>query len=380
MEGVMRRPPLPSDAARYELYREIARYLDDEDGEDEAAAGPAAGRARGATSAGRSRPLTLLDTLQTLELVQRTGGRRTTARFLAYWITLIEDKHSFDAIAEASLPVLEGSLIAAASRAGRQAVGFRRAAEIGQRMKDLKSGLAGMTVMPAILIAEVLITFYILSAFFRPALINLTGALPGVDLPAGLTTLLWFTGVVSAAAPPLGVAAAGYAVLVAATISGYSGGLRPTLDRLWPYGIYRRWMAAAAFLNLAILLEGGAKLAEALEITARNAAKPLRRDIRRILSGVDEGSKLASVLSGKAAGTLLPADVMVSIRSYAARDRLDERNLSRIAKNYIDVSSRRMLAAAGAWSIVVMVASLLLTVWTTVGFTQLSYAMQALTR
>lgn len=342
-----------SDRQRFDLYRQIATFMHD-----------------GA--------LTLLDTLELLRevLQSRRGASRRVVPQLAHWIDRLRAGEPFGAIVRETLPTLEASVIGTAHRSGSAEQGFRQAAEIGEQLLGLRRSLQNTIVMPAIMLFELAGSMWYIGQNLGPNLTPIERSIGEGQMPVLLQGLLGFITTMNLLLPLLLLAGAGYLVFVVLTIRGYTGRFRRRLDRLPPFGIYRRWHAAIAFMNLAMLLDSGESLPKALHLVSSTAPRPLRIDIDAMRDAVREGARFEQVMTSPQAATLLPAEYMAQISVYAATsaDNLRQ-HLPGIARRFLAQSAARALVMSNTLAVLTMVATAGLSLWINIAFLALNQSM-----
>lgn len=120
----------------------------------------------------------------------------------------------------------------------------------------------------------------------------------------------------------IGVAAA-LVILIGATMTRWTGGLRLWADRIPPWSIYRLVMGSGFMLTVAGMIKAGIPLPTVLAMLGRDASPWYKARIDTTLKWVDEGLNLGEALH-KTGYNFPDRESVQDLRAYAALNKFDE--------------------------------------------------------
>jgi type II secretory pathway component PulF len=239
----------------------------------------------------------LIKALEKLYEVYSDEGKNrysAPAIFIADAHAIIREGKPLSAAFARYISTEEASIIQAGERSGRLREAFRDAIENIKRKQAIRAAIVGGATYPAILAIMLCVMLYIVSSRLMPTLAK------AVDLDA-LTGSAAILRALSSGFTNYGVAAgvvlAGFVAWVAWSMPRLTGKLRVRLDRLPPWSVYRASNGSAFLLNVAVMVQSGIKLLDALQQLFENANPYMQERIGAAIQGIQRGRNLGEALA-----------------------------------------------------------------------------------
>src|SRR5260363_48688 len=187
----------------------------------------------------------------------------------------------------------EASLIAAGEKSGRMTKAFEDAIKVITAKRSILSAALGATVYPAVLFALACGLLHMVANQLVPKLAKVTDPKSWEGAAKLLYRMAQFVtgyGVVAL------ICLLVLALLVFATLPYLRGRVRVVLDQSPPWSVYRTLQGSTFLLNVAVMLQSGVRLEEALQLLAVNAKPWLKERIDAALYGIRIGGNLGVAL------------------------------------------------------------------------------------
>lgn len=239
----------------------------------------------------------LVRALDKLYEVHSDGGKDNYAAasiFLAEARAIIREGKPLSEAFGNYISTEEASIIQAGERSGRLREAFRDAIDNIKRKKQIRSAIRSGAAYPIVLSILLGFMLYIVAKRLMPTLAK------AVDLDTLSGATHWLN-VISSAFINYGVLAGVVSAVaigaIAWSLPNLTGRLRVRLDRLPPWSIYRANHGSAFLLNVAVMLQSGIKLLDALQQLYDNAEPYMRERIGAAIQGIQRGRNLGEALA-----------------------------------------------------------------------------------
>lgn len=191
------------------------------------------------------------------------------------------------------VPVQEATLIGAGVLEGKIAESLRRASRIVSGKEEMLSAIKSALMYPGILIMMVIAMMYMVNARFIPQLEKMV---PREKWQGAI----WWLGNLSQAVIENGIVFILLSIVLAGFVSwsmeNYTGKLRPHLDLIIPWSLYRIFQGVTFLLNLSALLRVNIQTLDALNIINENASPWLQQRINATRFHIRQGQHLGEAL------------------------------------------------------------------------------------
>lgn len=239
------------------------------------------------------------------------------------------------------VPYQETSLIAAGEQSGKLRRAFEDAIRVITAKQQIQAAVLSATVYPILLFGMAGLLLVIVSTKLVPKLEKLTNPATWQGAAAALYELSQFVlhyGIVST------VILAAAIVLVLLSLPRMRGPVRIWLDKIPPWSIYRTLHGSTFLLNVAVMLQSGIRLQDALGLLGEHANPWLKERIDAALYGTGTGGNLGVALDE--AGHEFPDKRAIQfLRVLASRDGFEEA-IARFGNRWLDQSIKRIQATA----------------------------------
>lgn len=239
----------------------------------------------------------LIAALDKLFEVYSDGGKATYSAaciFLAEARSVIREGHPLSRAFSRYISAEEASIIQAGERSGRLREAFRDAIDNIKRKTVIRKAVLAGAAYPILLSAMLCIMLYIVATRLMPTLGK------AVDLDS-LTGSAWALNVISGAMMDYGliggIAFVLLAVWIAWSMPNLTGKKRVRLDRLPPWSVYRASNGSSFLLNVAVMVQSGIKLLDALTQLHASATPYMRERIGAVIQGIQRGRNLGEALA-----------------------------------------------------------------------------------
>lgn len=304
----------------------------------------------------------LVDALNKLYDVASDDGKRPKnpkAIIYAHCIDGINEGKRLSVVLQKWVNYQEVSLIEAGEKSGDMKRTFDYAVRVIEKKQQIAGAVAMATFYPTILFGLACVLLNMVATKLVPKLARTTnpetweGAARVLYLMAEFVTNY---GKVSLLA--IGVLVVG----VLASMPYLRGPIRVYLDRLFPWSLYRMLHGSTFLLNIAVMVESGIKMRDALFTLANGASPWLRERIEAALYGTGIGDNLGVSLAN--AGYDFPDKKAVRYLMVLANQDGFEQAISRFGERWMDESVKRVqgIAKVALGVGLIIIAVLMLTV------------------
>lgn len=132
----------------------------------------------------------------------------------------------------------------------------------------------------------------------------------------------------------------GFVFLIWISLYNWTGRLRTIADSVPPWSLYKISLSVGWMMSLAAMVQAGGLLPVSIKMLADNSDKYLKNILQRTLHNISNGDNLGRALENT--GTNFPNNEIIGDLSIYADMNDFDKNLSRIANDYLDASVRKM--------------------------------------
>lgn len=219
--------------------------------------------------------------------------KRPLASLLRAWAGAMSEGKTFATAMNGFSSETEIVILAAAEKSGKLEEGFAQAALVARSSTEILRTVRGQMTMPAIQIAILVAMLIGFSTGLAP---ELARSIPASAMDDSQRALFGLADVVAATwylIVPILAAALAFALW---TMPRYTGRLRPYLDRLPPWSIYRTYSSATFMIAMSGLIKAGVPIETAIRFI-RQQSKPWLAEhlglmVGRLRAGVEQGEAM----------------------------------------------------------------------------------------
>lgn len=286
-------------------------------------------------------------------LLRRYQARKNPmAEVLQYWLGRLDEGTTFAVALKGYAPDTELTLISASERGGNLAAGLQEAAETTKALKRIIGIVRSEMTQPIIQMAALVAILVGFSNWLAP---QLSSSVPDWAM-SGVQRALFRTADVvrEMLLPTLAVVAAitGAAIW---SMPNYTGALRPFLNRLPPWSIYKLYSASTFMVSLSSLIRAGVPIESAITFIGRQSSPYVADHMAlmrsRLRAGVEQGEALDTGLLSERLADLVAV--------YASTARFDSaiETAGKVAIEAAsqDIKSKTAVARVGSLSLVAAV-------------------------
>lgn len=272
-----------------------------------------------------------------------TAKKRPLAPLLRHWVGALDEGKSFADAIKGYAADTEVVIIAATEKSGDLATGFSQAAGVARASAAIRGTMFAELSVPTMQVVALLLMLVGFSLKMAPELVR---TVPLSSMDESQRTLFALADVVAQTWHVGFVAMAAAAMATLWSMPRYSGSLRPYLDKIPPWSIYRIYSSATFAISLSSLIRAGVPIESALRFIRQQSSPWMREHmsvmVGRMRAGIEQGEALdTGLLSERMAdmvaiysktasfdaavssvGRLAMEDGMASIKKQAGRAKL----------------------------------------------------------
>ena len=237
----------------------------------------------------------LINALDKLYEVYSNGGKQRSAAsiYLAEARTVIREGQPLSKAFARYISAEEASIIQAGERSGRLREAFRDAIDNIKRKTAIRNAVLSGAAYPVVLTGLLITMLYIVATRLMPTLAR------AIDLETLSGPAYWLH-VMSSLLMGYGLYAA-IAIVVAGgwvawSMPNLTGKTRVRLDRFPPWSVYRASNGSSFLLNVAVMVQSGIKLLDALNQLYQTANPYMQERIGAVIQGIQRGRNLGEAL------------------------------------------------------------------------------------
>lgn len=222
-----------------------------------------------------------------------TQKKRPLAALLTVWASAMSEGKTFAVAMQGYASETEVVIIAASEKSGDLAGGFAQAALVARSSAAIRATLVAEMTTPAI---QLVILVAMLIGFSTTVAPQLTQSVPMSAMDDSQKALFGLSSVISTTwyfiVPAIGVL--GYLALW--SMPRYTGSLRPYLDRIPPWSVYRIYSSATFMISLSALIKAGVPIETAIRFIKQQSSPWLKEHLSimvgRLRGGMEQGAAM----------------------------------------------------------------------------------------
>ncbi len=283
---------------------------------------------------------TLMNALGRLEAIESKNGKSPNEPFaivMRIWQKNLEKGMSFSDATRGWVPP-EETLLVMSGNMSDLVVALENVGRVVGGMQKIKRAMVGAVAYPLFLLAMTFGIIMMVGIYLVPPLAEVAGT--DIVWRGGAASLIWVSefslnywyffvsGFIAVA------------IIIWVSMANWTGKMRARFDKLPPWNIYKIQVSAGWLLSLSAMTAAGITVPDALRMLADGANKYLRNILNETLHFVANGDNLGRALNNT--GRNFPsAEITGDLEIYADMNGFDE-NLSRVANDYLEESTRKM--------------------------------------
>jgi type II secretory pathway component PulF len=318
---------------------------------------------------------TLMEALDRCWQVESKDGRKVSEPFaiiLRQWQIGLERGLSFGETVRPWVPRNE-SLMLSVGNVSKLSVALENVVNVFSGIRQIKKSLFDALAYPLFLFAMTFAIIIMVGLYLVPPLSQATGgdivwrgtAATLVSV-AKISELYWL---------PAVALFIGALLLIWWSFANFTGFFRVTLDKLPPWNMYKVSVSVSWMMSLSAIIASGSTLVDAIKMLSDCGSPYLRSNMKPVERLIENGYNLGHALNHS--GRHFPNDEIIGdLEVYADMNEFDK-NLTQIAKDYMDSSIRRMEALSSILnSVGIMLVSLVIA-WVVFGTFDMQEQMTA---
>jgi type II secretory pathway component PulF len=289
---------------------------------------------------------TLMNALQRIERIESKGGTKPNEPYalaIREWQTNLERGQSFAEATRGWIPRHE-TLMMTIGDVSQLSTAIDNVMKVGEGIERIKRAMLSAVAYPLFLLALTFGIIIMVGLYLVPPLADAAG---GDIVWRGMAaSLVW---VADFSKDYWMIFAGVFAVAVLLgwiSLANWSGRARAAFDNLPPWNMYKIQASVGWMMSLAAMVTAGGSIPVVMRLLADNATPYVRHILESALRYIANGDNLGVALANT--GTHFPSDEIVGdLEIYAEMNDFDK-NLDKIANDYLETSVKKMEAVSGA--------------------------------
>lgn len=312
---------------------------------------------------------TLMDALVRLEMIESQNGKKPNEPFaivMREWQKNLERGMSFSDATRGWVPPKE-TLLVTSGNLSDLVVALENVSRVIDGTQRINRAMISAIAYPLFLLLLTFGIIMLVGIYLVPPLAEIagdnmiwTGMAGSLIWLSNFSVNYWF------------VFLFGFIALVAIvwlTLPNWSGRLRATFDNLPPWNVYKIQMGVGWLMSLSSMVEAGITIPDAMRMLADTSNKYLRDILEDTLHYIANGDNLGNAL--KNTGREFPnKEIIGDLAIYADMNDFDK-NLSRVANDYLEESVRKMESISNAMNSIGILLVSAIIAWVVLGTFQM---------
>lgn len=283
---------------------------------------------------------TLMDALGRIEMIESKGGAKPDEPFaivMREWQKNLERGMTFSEATRGWVPMDE-TLLVTSGNLSNLVVALENVGRVVDGTGRIKRAMMSAITYPLFLLALTVGIIIMVGLYLVPPLADAAG--PGIVWRGSAASLIWLADMASrywfvlTASFVIGV------IVITVSLPNWAGRLRAKFDKFPPWRIYKIQASVGWLMSLSAMVASGVTVVDAMRMLADNSNPYLRSILNAALRYIVGGDNLGAALIKT--GRDFPDDEIIGdLAIYAEMNEFD-RNLSRVANDYLAESIRRM--------------------------------------
>lgn len=283
---------------------------------------------------------TLMNALGRIEMIESRNGTKPDEPFaivMREWQKNLEQGMTFSEATRGWVPPNE-TLLVTSGNISNLVVALENVGRVVEGTERIKRAMRNALMYPLFLLILTFGIIVMVGIYLIPPLADVAGN--NIMWRGTAASLIWLS---NFATRFWYLFLVGFGVIIAIiwiSLANWSGRMRTLFDKLPPWNIYKIQMSVGWLMSLAAMVSAGVALPDAMRMLADNSNKYLRNILNETLRYISNGDNLGVALNN--AGFDFPnRELIGDLAIYADMNDFDK-NLSRLANDYLDSSVRKM--------------------------------------
>ncbi len=283
---------------------------------------------------------TLMNALGRLEMIESKNGRKPNEPFaivMRQWQKNLEQGMTFSEATRGWVPPNE-TLLVTSGNLSNLVVALENVGRVVDGMSRIRRAMTSAVTYPLFLLALTFGIIIMVGIYLVPPLAEVGGA--DMVWRGTAASLIWLSDFsikywyIVSLAFGIGV------MLIWLSLANWTGKLRAKFDKFPPWSIYKIQTSVGWLMSLAAMVSAGITIPDAMRMLADSANRYLRDILDDTLHFIANGDNLGVALANS--GRDFPSEEIIGDLSIYADMNGFDKNLSRLANDYLDESVRKM--------------------------------------
>ncbi len=283
---------------------------------------------------------TLMDALGRIEMIESKGGAKPDEPFaivMRQWQKNLERGMTFSEATRGWVPMDE-TLLVTSGNLSNLVVALENVGRVVDGTQRIKRAMMSAIAYPMFLMALTFGIIIMVGLYLVPPLADAAG--PGIVWRGSAAALIWLSDFAARYWLTVVGIFVSLVILVTFSLPNWAGRLRARFDKIPPWRIYKIQASVGWLMSLSAMVASGVTVVDAMRMLADNASRYLRSILDDALHYIVGGDNLGAALIKT--GRNFPDDEIIGdLAIYAEMNEFDK-NLSRVANDYLAESIRKM--------------------------------------
>lgn len=285
---------------------------------------------------------TLMDALGRIEMIESKGGAKPDEPYaivMRQWQKNLERGMTFSEATRGWVPMDE-TLLVTSGNMSNLVVALENVGRVVDGTQRIKRAMLSALTYPLFLLALTFGIIIMVGLYLVPPLAAAAGS--DIVWRGSAAALVGLSDFAARYGVLIGLIFLGAVILMIFSLPNWAGRLRAKFDKIPPWRIYKIQASVSWLMSLSAMVASGVSVVDAMRLLADNANRYLRSILEATLRYIANGDNLGAALINT--GRDFPDDEIIGdLAIYAEMNEFD-RNLSRVANDYLAESIRKMEA------------------------------------
>lgn len=228
----------------------------------------------------------IIDALMNVEAKKPKASRTPVYYFLVHAKKTIDKGDSFSKSLKGWVSDNEYSLIAAGDKSGDLSKSFEMAVDLTEKIQDAKKQIMAAAAYPVTILLVAILVLYGFSIQLLPVLESIV---PVEQWPSSSQDLYYLANFVNQNILYIFIGLGVGAVVIAKSMSLWTGKIRDKVDNYPPYSSYKDFQSAIFLISLSTLLKAGISLRESIALMHDQGNKYVKSHLSQALKNLEKG-------------------------------------------------------------------------------------------
>ena len=289
---------------------------------------------------------TLMDALHRIELIESKNGKKPDEPVAIAMREIqknMERGMSFSEATRGWIPADE-TLLMMSGNMSSLVTSLENVVRVVNGISRIKRAMVSALAYPLFLFALTIGIIVMVGVYLVPPLTEAAGS--NVEWKGTAASLVWASEFSNEYLPAFGIVCAVLIVLIWLSLSLWTGKLRTVFDKYPPWNIYKLQLSVSWMMSLSAMVTADVSVPDAMRILANNSNRYLSSILEDALNYISNGENLGAALAST--GKEFPNDEIIGdLMIYSDMNDFDK-NINRIANQYMEDSVRKMESLSGA--------------------------------